>query len=101
MSFDGRGFAATLPRRPGVYRMYGTEQAAPAALLYVGKAASLRDRVGSYFQAGKQAPKVEALVNSIATFTTCRGRITVRWCLGNRLHRDGRNPSASGAATYR
>jgi excinuclease ABC subunit C len=33
--------------------------------LYVGKAASLRDRVGSYFQQGRQAPKVEALVKLI------------------------------------
>jgi excinuclease ABC subunit C len=65
MSFDGRQFAATLPRRPGVYRMYGAEAAAPEALLYVGKAASLRDRVGSYFQQSRQAPKVEALVKLI------------------------------------
>jgi excinuclease ABC subunit C len=34
-------------------------------LLYVGKAASLRDRVGSYFQQSRQAPKVEALVKQI------------------------------------
>ena len=65
MSFDGRQFAATLPRRPGVYRMYGTPTADPAGLLYVGKATSLRDRVGSYFQQSRQAPKVEALVKLI------------------------------------
>jgi excinuclease ABC subunit C len=45
--------------------MYGAANAAPEALLYVGKAASLRDRVGSYFQQGKQAVKVEALVRLI------------------------------------
>ncbi len=45
--------------------MYGDESPTPAALLYVGKAASLRDRVGSYFQQGKQAPKVEVLVRQI------------------------------------
>jgi excinuclease ABC subunit C len=45
--------------------MYGDESPTPASLLYVGKAASLRDRVGSYFQQGKQAPKVEALVRQI------------------------------------
>jgi excinuclease ABC subunit C len=65
VSFDGRQFAATLPRRPGVYRMYGSDQPDPATLLYVGKASSLRDRVGSYFQSGRQAPKVEALVRLI------------------------------------
>jgi len=45
--------------------MYGDVDATPAALLYVGKAASLRDRVGSYFQQSRQAPKVEALVKLI------------------------------------
>jgi excinuclease ABC subunit C len=65
LSFDGRQFASTLPRRPGVYRMYGTELPDPDALLYVGKAASLRDRVGSYFQSGRQAPKVEALIRQV------------------------------------
>jgi excinuclease ABC subunit C len=46
--------------------MYGTPDAEPAGLLYVGKAANLRDRVGSYFQQSRQAPKVEALVRQIA-----------------------------------
>jgi excinuclease ABC subunit C len=64
-AFDGRQFAATLPRRPGVYRMYGTPSADPAGLLYIGKAASLRDRVGSYFQQTRQAVKVEALVKLV------------------------------------
>jgi excinuclease ABC subunit C len=45
--------------------MYGAADATPAALLYVGKAASLRDRVGSYFQHSRQAPKVEAMVRLI------------------------------------
>jgi len=65
VSFDGRQFAGTLPRRPGVYRMYGTPEADTSGLLYVGKAASLRDRVGSYFQQSRLAPKVEALVKLI------------------------------------
>ena len=41
--FDARAFVGSLPRRPGVYRMF----AADGAILYVGKAKSLRDRVGS------------------------------------------------------
>jgi excinuclease ABC subunit C len=45
--------------------MYGTPDADAAALLYVGKAASLRDRVGSYFQQSRLAPKVEALVKLV------------------------------------
>jgi excinuclease ABC subunit C len=65
LDFDGRQFASTLPRRPGVYRMYGAPEASDQSLLYVGKAASLRDRVGSYFQQSRQAPKVEAMVRLI------------------------------------
>jgi excinuclease ABC subunit C len=45
--------------------MYGEESPTAESLLYVGKAASLRDRVGSYFQQARQAPKVEALVRLI------------------------------------
>jgi excinuclease ABC subunit C len=65
VDFDGRQFASNLPRRPGVYRMYGAADGAAESLLYVGKAASLRDRVGSYFQQSRQAPKVEAMVRLI------------------------------------
>jgi len=60
--FDGRSFAATLPRRPGVYRMYGAD----GELLYVGKAQRLRDRVASYFGPRALAPKVAALVGQVA-----------------------------------
>jgi excinuclease ABC subunit C len=45
--------------------MYGDVSADLNSLLYVGKAANLRDRVGSYFQQSRQAPKVEALVKLI------------------------------------
>jgi excinuclease ABC subunit C len=60
--FDARDYVATLPQRPGVYRMY----AADGELLYVGKAARLRDRVGSYFTSRVLVPKVAALVARIA-----------------------------------
>jgi len=60
--FDLKGYVATLPQRPGVYRMY----AADGELLYVGKAARLRDRVGSYFSNHDLSPKVVAMVRRIA-----------------------------------
>ncbi|HLA70915.1 MAG TPA: excinuclease ABC subunit UvrC [Steroidobacteraceae bacterium] len=62
MSFDHKDFIASLPRRPGVYRMYSES----GELLYVGKARSLRDRVGNYFLASNVDPKVQALVGHIA-----------------------------------
>ena len=60
--FDLKSYVATLPQRPGVYRMY----AADGDLLYVGKAARLRDRVGSYFSNHDLSPKVVAMVRRIA-----------------------------------
>jgi excinuclease ABC subunit C len=60
--FDHKQFLAALPKRPGVYRMYGPEQ----ELLYVGKARSLKDRVSTYFAARNVDPKVQALVQQIS-----------------------------------
>jgi excinuclease ABC subunit C len=57
-----KDFVAALPRRPGVYRMYGRE----GELLYVGKARSLKDRVSSYFSPSKVDPRIQALVGHIA-----------------------------------
>jgi len=59
--FDHKEYIAALPRRPGVYRMFG----AGHELLYVGKARSLKDRVSTYFAAGNVNPKVQALVAQI------------------------------------
>ena len=61
--YDSRGLDVSLPRRPGVYRML----AADGSLLYVGKAKSLRDRVGSYFVPSNVQPKVQTLIAQIAT----------------------------------
>jgi len=61
-AFDHKAFTAALPRRPGVYRMFD----AGHELLYVGKARSLKDRVGTYFAASNVNPKVQALVQQIA-----------------------------------
>ena len=64
-SGDFAGRLAALPTQPGVYLMKGAD----ASVLYVGKAASLRSRVRSYFQtpAGKE-PKIQVLVQRIADF---------------------------------
>ena len=51
-----------LPNSPGVYLMKDTEN----NILYVGKAANLRHRVGSYFGAGQRlTPKLERLVSRV------------------------------------
>jgi excinuclease ABC subunit C len=60
-AFEPKDFVASLPRRPGVYRMYGADH----DLLYVGKARNLRDRVGTYFNPSNVSPKVHALVQQI------------------------------------
>ena len=57
-----KNFVAALPKRPGVYRMLD----AGGELLYVGKARSLKDRVGSYFNPSRVDPRIQALVNQIA-----------------------------------
>ena len=59
--FDARSFVGTLPARPGVYRMLG----AGGEILYVGKARSLKARVGSYFRPDQLQPKVQALVRLV------------------------------------
>lgn len=65
--FDPGDYIPNLPRRPGVYRMYGApDEQGGSELLYVGKARSLRDRVGNYFLASNVDPKVQALVANIA-----------------------------------
>jgi excinuclease ABC subunit C len=60
--FEPKEYIAALPKRPGVYRMYGAGE----ELLYVGKARSLKDRVGTYFAASNVDPKVQALVAQIS-----------------------------------
>lgn len=69
-TFDFQAALGRLPDQPGVYRMYSAPRSAGGeALLYVGKAKNLRNRVRSYFQnpAGL-APKVAALMRQVARF---------------------------------
>lgn len=60
--FDARAYVRRLPDRPGVYRMLD----AGGTIVYVGKARSLKSRVGSYFRADQLQPKVQALVRVVA-----------------------------------
>ncbi len=56
-----------LPDRPGIYLMKDRL----GRIIYVGKAKSLRKRVGSYFQRGRGTgmhPKIRALISLIADF---------------------------------
>ncbi len=59
--FDAKAFVNSLPVRPGVYRMLNDAR----EILYVGKARSLRDRVGSYFHVSSIVPKVQALMTQV------------------------------------
>ncbi len=74
-AFDGKAYARALTAAPGVYRMYGADD----SLLYVGKAASLKKRVASYFN--------KALSHRIATMVgqVARMEITVTRTPGEAL----------------
>ena len=64
--FDGKAFVRTLSNGPGVYRMFGVD----GKLLYVGKAGSLRKRVGSYFLKPRLEPRIASMVSQIAAMET-------------------------------
>jgi len=64
--FDGKAFVAGLSTAPGVYRMY----AADDTVLYVGKAADLRKRVASYFNASPKVTRTMAMIAQIARMET-------------------------------
>jgi excinuclease ABC subunit C len=61
-AFDGKEFVRTLTTSPGVYRMLSSH----GELLYVGKAGSLKKRVGSYFLKPRMEPRIAAMVSQIA-----------------------------------
>ena len=61
--FDHKAFLKTCTSAPGVYQMLDDG----GAVLYVGKANSLRKRVASYFRSsGERSPKTRAMVAQIA-----------------------------------
>ena len=53
-----------LPDLPGVYLMHGDKD----AIIYIGKAKSLKNRVRQYFQSRDKGPKIEQMVSRISRF---------------------------------
>jgi len=64
--FDARELLASLPNRPGVYRMLDVS----GETLYVGKARDLKKRVSSYFQKTDHHPRTTLMVAQIAKVET-------------------------------
>jgi excinuclease ABC subunit C len=60
--FDLKTFLASLPAKPGVYRML----AADDTILYVGKARHLKNRVTSYFRGRAHSEKTQSLLTQVA-----------------------------------
>src|SRR3546814_8645431 len=61
-AFDARAFLRHLTREPGVYCMLAED----GSVLYVGKAASLRSRVASYFRSTGLSLRIASMVAQIA-----------------------------------
>lgn len=65
MAFDIQEELKKLPGQPGVYLMHDERD----AVIYIGKAVSLKNRVRQYFQSGRnKGPKIEKMVTHIRRF---------------------------------
>ena len=64
--FDSRELLASLPHRPGVYRMLN----AAGETMYVGKARDLKKRVANYFQKSGHEPRIAAMIAQVARVET-------------------------------
>lgn len=62
-AFDIDAFLQQLPARPGVYRMLDASQ----AVIYVGKAVNLKNRVTSYFRGRSHDNKTQLMVSKVAS----------------------------------
>ena len=63
--FDIKEELKKLPAKPGVYLMHDKSD----AIIYVGKAISLKNRVRQYFEAGRRvSPKIERMISQIDHF---------------------------------
>src|ERR1700743_1327725 len=78
--------AKGLPKAPGVYLMKDDK----GRVIYIGKSASLRDRVGSYFQAGSKLEyKKSGLLDVVVDFEVIQTETEVEALLAeNRLIKD-------------
>src|SRR5256885_9201992 len=78
--------AKALPKAPGVYLMKDDK----GRVIYIGKSASLRDRVGSYFQAGTRLEyKKSGLMDQVVDFDVVQTDSEVEALLAeNRLIKD-------------
>src|SRR5271157_508717 len=65
-AFDAGELIASLPKRPGVYRMLNVA----GETLYVGKARDLKKRVASYFQKTGHAPRTALMIGQVARVET-------------------------------
>ncbi len=65
-AFDARELMASLPHRPGVYRMFD----AAGDALYVGKARDLKKRVANYFQKGAHETRIAVMISQVARVET-------------------------------